>query len=103
MLSLYVLNIEYIRTEYSVQCSRILKLNYNSNSSCLCFQILLLLQRDRNNVVLQTTFLSWQDGVDLTQTRSKSALAIKGRYNSTDIKLKTVIAAISHKRAIAAI
>ena len=54
MLSLYVLNIEYIRTEYSVQCSRILKLNYNSYSSCFLSSILFTLLRNRSNFVLET-------------------------------------------------
>ena len=63
MLSLYVLNIEYIRTEYSVQCSRILNLNYNSNSSCFLSSILFTLLRNRSNFVLETLFPSGRKGI----------------------------------------
>lgn len=63
MLSLYVLNIEYIRTEYSVQCSRILKLNYNSYSSCFLSSILFTLLRNRSNFVLETLFPSGRKGI----------------------------------------
>ena len=63
MLSLYVLNIEYIRTEYSVQCSRILKLNYNSYSSCFLSSILFTLLRNRSNFVLETLFPFRRKGI----------------------------------------
>ncbi len=63
MLSLYVFNIEYIRTEYSVQCSRILKLNYNSYSSCFLSSILFTLLRNRSNFVLETLFPFRRKGI----------------------------------------